>query len=171
MKRNLSRKAEDYLEAIYIISQEKELVRIRDISKQVGTKPPTVVEMVKKLNDMGYLVYKKNEGVYLTTEGEEIGRAVKDRHSAIFAFLKFIGVPEKIANEDACVIEHGLHPKTVEQIKNLVRFIETAPDHPLWLDHFASYCELGEHPCEKEGKGERFKKAARKDCNKGNSMI
>ncbi len=99
--------------------------------------------MVKKLNDRGYLIYKKNEGLYLTAEGEEIGRIIKDRHDTIFAFLKFIGVPEQVADEDACVIEHELHTKNVEQIKSLVSFIETAPDHPQWLDHFAIFCELG----------------------------
>lgn len=152
MKGILSRKAEDYLEAVYVISQEKGIVRIRDISKELGTKPPSIVEMVKKLSDRGYLVYRKNEGVYLTAEGEEIGRVIKDRHNTIFAFLKFIGVPEKIADEDACVIEHELHTKTVEQIKSLVSFIETAPDHPQWLDHFAIFCDLGKHPCGKDVK-------------------
>ena len=152
MKSDLSRKAEDYLEAVYVISQEKGHVRIRDICKELGTKPPSVVEMVKKLNDRGYLIYKKNEGLYLTAEGEEIGRIIKDRHDTIFAFLKFIGVPEQIADEDACVIEHELHPKTVEQIKSLVSFIETAPDHPQWLDHFAIFCELGKHSCIKDAR-------------------
>ena len=152
MKSDLSRKAEDYLEAVYVISLEKGNVRIRDICKELGTKPPSVVEMVKKLNDRGYLVYKKNEGLYLTAEGEEIGRVIKDRHDTIFAFLKFIGVPEQVADEDACVIEHELHTKTVEQIKSLVSFIETAPDHPQWLDHFAIFCELGKHSCIKDAR-------------------
>ncbi len=152
MKSDLSRKAEDYLEAVYVISQEKGHVRIRDICKELGTKPPSVVEMVKKLNDRGYLIYKKNEGLYLTAEGEEIGRIIKDRHDTIFAFLKFIGVPEQVADEDACVIEHELHTKTVEQIKSLVSFIETAPDHPQWLDHFAIFCELGKHSCIKDAR-------------------
>lgn len=150
MKGNLSRKAEDYLEAIFTISQEKGIVRVRDICKELGVKAPSVVEMVKKLSGQGYLIYKKNEGIHLTAEGEEIGRIVKDRHNTIFAFLKFIGVPEKIANEDACVMEHDLNPKTVEQIKSLVKFIETAPDHPKWLDHFATYCNLGKHSCKKD---------------------
>ncbi|HNY34763.1 MAG TPA: metal-dependent transcriptional regulator, partial [Methanothrix soehngenii] len=42
MKSDLSRKAEDYLEAVYVISQEKGHVRIRDICKELGTKPPSV---------------------------------------------------------------------------------------------------------------------------------
>ncbi|MBN1324150.1 MAG: metal-dependent transcriptional regulator [Methanotrichaceae archaeon] len=147
MKGDLSRKAEDYLEAIYVISLEKGHVRIRDICKELGIKPPSVVEMVKKLSAKGYLVYLKNEGVYLTPEGEDVGRIIKDRHSTICAFLKFIGVPEEIADEDACIMEHDLNSKTVEQIKSLVKFIETAPDRPQWLDHFAIFCDVGKHPC------------------------
>jgi len=148
MKGNLSRKAEDYLEAIFVISQEKEgYVRIRDICKELSIKPPTIVEMVKKLSDQGYLVYKKYEGVYLTPKGEEIGRVIKDRHSTILAFLTFIGVPEKIANEDACIIEHDLNPKTVEQIKSLVSFIESTPGDPEWLHNFARFCEEERRSC------------------------
>jgi DtxR family transcriptional regulator, Mn-dependent transcriptional regulator len=155
MKSHLSRKAEDYLEAIYIIVQDKGHARVRDICKLLGVKPPTVVEMVKKLAGQGYLVYKKNEGVYLTKEGEEIGRVVLDRHNTIFAFLKFIGVPESIANEDACVIEHDLNAKTVDQIKSLVRFIESSQDHRKWLDHFVAFCNISDQPCGKARKLDR----------------
>lgn len=155
MKSHLSRKAEDYLEAIYVIAQDKGHVRVRDICRVLGVKPPTVVEMVRKLAGQGYLVYKKNEGVYLTKEGEEIGRVVLDRHKTIFAFLKFIGVPEAIANEDACVIEHDLNAKTVDQIKSLVRFIESSSDHRKWLGHFAAFCNLAENPFGMERKLDR----------------
>ncbi len=48
MKSDLSRKAEDYLEAVYVISQEKGHVRIRDICKELGTKPPSVPQKAKR---------------------------------------------------------------------------------------------------------------------------
>jgi len=149
MKGKLSRKAEDYLETIFNISQEKGYVRIKDISKQLGVKPPSVVEMVKKLDDQGYVMHEKYEGVFLTQKGEEIGRVVKDRHDTIKVFLTFIGVPEELADIDACTMEHHLHTRTVEQIKNLVKFIEQAPDNPEWLNHFRAFCDTGEHPCDK----------------------
>lgn len=154
MKSDLSRKAEDYLEAVYVVNQEKGHVRIRDICKELGIKPPTVVEMVRKLSEQGYLVHKKNEGVYLTPKGEEIGRTIKDRHSTISAFLTFIGVSKEIANEDACVIEHELNPKTIKQIKSLVSFIESTPNNPEWLDNFEAFCReemySSEERCSKE---------------------
>ena len=159
MKSDLSRKGEDYLEAILVVSEEKGYARVKDICKELGIKPPTVVEMVKKLNDQGYLIYRKYEGMYLTPKGEEIGRIIKDRHSTILAFLMFIGVPEKIANDDACIIEHDLNPKTVEQIKNLVSFIESTPDNPEWLHNFARFCEDESQSCRR---GDQLEKTPQK---------
>lgn len=150
MTSRLSRKAEDYLEAIYSISLEKGHARIRDISSELSIRPPSVVEMVKKLDEMGYVVHKRQEGVYLTPRGEEVGRVIKDRHETIKAFLILIGVPGPVADKDACVMEHKLDPKTVEQIKNLVKFVEEGPDRPVWLDHFDAFCRTGEHLCRSE---------------------
>lgn len=149
MSANLSRKAEDYLEAIFNITQEKGYVRIRDIAAELGVKPPSAVEMVKKLDNQGYVVHKRYEGVFLTAAGEKLGRGVKDRHDTIKAFLIFIGVPENIADTDACTMEHELAAKTVGQIKNLVKFIEFGPANPEWLDHFRIFCDTGKHSCDK----------------------
>ena len=155
----LSRKAEDYLEAILNIAEKKGYTKIRDIALALNVKPSSVVEMVKRLNDRGFVNYRKYDGVTLTPKGEEIGRAVWGRHTTIRAFLEIIKVPEKIANKDACIIEHELEAKTIQQIKNLVEFVKTAPDYPQWLEHFEIFCETGVHPCDKEkqkGKEHRF---------------
>ncbi len=156
----LSRKAEDYLEAILNISEKKGYAKIRDIALALNVKPSSAVEMVKRLNDRGFVNYRKYDGVTLTPEGEEIGRAVWGRHVTIRAFLEIIRVPEPIANKDACIIEHELEAKTIQQIKNLVEFVKIAPDYPQWLEHFEMFCETGVHPCceeeKRKGKEHRF---------------
>ena len=157
----LSRKAEDYLEAILNISEKKGYTRVKDIALALDIKSSSVVEMLKKLNDMGYVVYRKYDGVTLSPEGREIGSVVKDRHDTLRALLEIIQVPEKIANKDAGIMEHELETKTVEQLKNFVRFVKSAPDYPLWLEHFKTFCETGVHPCKADkrkgiGSAERF---------------
>jgi DtxR family Mn-dependent transcriptional regulator len=132
----LSRKAEDYLEAILSIAERKGYTRVKDIASALNIKPPSVVEMLKRLNDMGLVDYQKYEGVRLTPN-----------------------VPKKIANKDACIIEHDLEPETIGQLKKFVRFVKSAPDYPQWLEHFESFCKTGEHPCEtekREAKDERL---------------
>ncbi|MGB2841068.1 MAG: metal-dependent transcriptional regulator [Halobacteriota archaeon] len=144
----LSRKAEDYLEAILNIAEKKGYTRVKDIASALDIKPSSVVEMLKRLNDMGLVEYRKYDGVTLTPKGREIASVVKDRHDTIKAFLEIIKVPEKIADKDACIIEHELETKTIEQLKNFVRFVKSAPDYPQWLGHFETFCKTGVHPCE-----------------------
>ncbi len=143
----LSRKAEDYLEAILNVTAKKGYTRVKDVAIALGVKPSSVVEMLKKLNDMDYVVYRKYDGVILTVKGRELGSVIKDRHDTLKALLEIIQVPERIADKDACIMEHELETKTIEQLKNFVRFVQSAPDHPQWLDHFKTFCETGEHPC------------------------
>jgi DtxR family Mn-dependent transcriptional regulator len=152
MENMLTRKAEDYLEAILNITEAKGYARVRDIALVLKIKPPSVIEMVKKLDKKGFVVYKRYDGVALTPEGEKIGRMIKYRHDTIKAFLEIIKVPRSIAEEDACTMEHNLDPKTIEQIKNLVEFVNTAPDSPEWLKHFEIFYKTGEHRCEERGK-------------------
>jgi len=62
----LSRKTEDYLEAILNITEEKGYARVKNIANSLEIKPPSVVEMVKKLDKMGFVEHRKYEGVVLT---------------------------------------------------------------------------------------------------------
>ena len=149
----ISRKAEDYLEAILKITEEKGYVRVKDIAVDLGVTSPSVIEIVKKLDKMGFLLYRRYDGIKLTEEGENIARVINERHEIIRSLLEILDVPFKVADEDACVMEHELHPRTIEQLKNLVRFVKTAPDYPEWLTHFEVFCQTGEHLCKgKEGR-------------------
>ncbi len=151
----LSRKAEDYLEAILNITEEKGHSRIKDIAVTLGVRPPSVIEMMKKLDKKKFVIYRKHDGVTLTERGREVASIIKDRHDTIKAFLKIISVPEQIAERDACTMEHELDSITTKQIKNLVNFVKTAPEYPQWLEHFDEFCMTGEHPCEGKVRGSK----------------
>ena len=69
MKISISRKVEDYLRIVYEIVETKGYARIRDISKALGVKPSTVVEMMRKLHEQGLVIYEKYGGVTLTSRG------------------------------------------------------------------------------------------------------
>jgi len=125
---NLSRKAEDYLEAIYRVATEKGYARTKDVALELGVQPSTVVEMFRKLHSFGLIEYRKYEGVVLRPEGEKIGRSVHLRHETLKEFLLLLKIPERIAETDACFMEHELHPETIQQIRLLLDCIESNPD-------------------------------------------
>ena len=77
----------------------------------------------------------------------QIAKTIKDRHETIRKFLEILNVPPDIANKDACTIEHHLDPRTLEQLKKFILFIEKAPSDPKWLVHFKAFCRTGSHTC------------------------
>jgi DtxR family transcriptional regulator, Mn-dependent transcriptional regulator len=123
----LSERAEDYLEAVYVIRLKKGYVRVKDLALKLGVSGPSAIEMLKKLHEKRLVHYEKYGGITLTTEGEEIARAINDRHETLFKLLSIAGVPADVADRDACTIEHHLSPKSLEHLKKLVAALEEDP--------------------------------------------
>ena len=58
---NLTPSEEDYIEMIYRLTLENDKVQVKDISKKLNIKPPSVTKMIKKLDNKEILNYKKYE--------------------------------------------------------------------------------------------------------------
>ena len=145
----LGGRAEDYLEAIYTLSREKGYAKVVELSELLDVKPATVSEMLEKLSRMGYVEYRKRYHVKLTEKGVREAMKLREKRNVLIKFLKTLGVPEDVAERDACTLEHILHPETLEQLRNFVRFVESSPAmNPRWLEHFKEFCRTGKHPCE-----------------------
>lgn len=148
-KENLTSGIEDYLEAIYVLNQEKDKIGTSDIAGFLGVKLPSVTEMLEKLEDRGLINYEKYGEISLTDEGNDLAEKVSERHEDIMNFLKLLGVDEEDAHVDACKIEHVVGDVTMEKLREFINFVEDAPKDPVWLKHYEEYLETGEHPdCE-----------------------
>ena len=145
----ISRHEEDYLEAIYNIVDRKGYARTTDIAEALDVKPSSVTEMLQKLDSKCLIEYRKYEGAVLTKKGRKIGEAVKGRHDTLLALLKLLDVPEQIADKDACIMEHGLDPTTIIQLKKFIRFVKHCPNGtPECLKYFKEYSKTGNFPDE-----------------------
>ena len=145
MKR-LSETEEDYLRAIYEISMESNYATVSDIASRLNVRPPSVTDMVKKLAEDGFVDYTPYRPIVLTEKGKKVAEDIFHKHRVLRNFLKIIGVDENIAEEDACGIEHHLHPETIERLTKFVEFVEKMPKHPRWLEHFEEYIKSGKLP-------------------------
>jgi DtxR family Mn-dependent transcriptional regulator len=144
----ISSKAEDYLRTIYEIVEQKGFARIKDIARELDVKPPTVVEMMKKLDAKALVVYEKYGGITLTDHGRAIAELVENRHETFREFLEILLIPKDIALKDAHILEHQLQPKTIQQFSRFVDFIKDCSKRPMfmkrWLHAFENYCERTE---------------------------
>ncbi|WP_456484348.1 metal-dependent transcriptional regulator [Methanopyrus kandleri] len=127
----VSERMEDYLEALYLLSRRGSgrHVRISELSEYLEVSKPTALEMIRKLADRGLVEYERGL-VKLTEKGREIGKEVWDRHREIASFLRFLGVDPKIAERDACAIEHSLHSQSFRRLRKLFHLLKEATGEP-----------------------------------------
>ncbi|MCR6547050.1 metal-dependent transcriptional regulator [Dehalobacterium formicoaceticum] len=119
----ISNSLEDYLEAILIISEENNLVRITDLARFMKISKPSASEAVKSLVDIGFLRHEKYGPVELTEEGRMRAAEVRKRHRLLKKFLtEVLEVPPAIADQDACLMEHAISADTISQ---LLKFLES----------------------------------------------
>jgi len=145
-KKDLSETEEDYLRAIYDLTEEKGYATVSDIASRLHVRPPSVTDMVKKLSSEDYLIYIAYKPIVLTEKGRKAAEDMAHKHIVLRDFLKIIGIDEEIAEEDACGIEHHLHKETINRLTKFVEFVEKAPRHPRWLEHFEEYIATGKLP-------------------------
>ena len=109
--------AEDYLESILIISEQKEYVRAIDIVNHLGISKPSVSVYLKNLRENGYVNINDKGHLSLTESGLLIAEKLYERHKILSSLLMSIGVDKDIALKDACKIEHDLSDETFTAIK------------------------------------------------------
>ena len=107
---------EMYLETIYRLSQQMEMVRSIDVVEEIGYSKPSVSRAVGLLKSAGYLTVEDNGALLLTDTGREIGEKIYARHQTLTALLMKLGVDRKTATEDACRMEHAISDVSFEAI-------------------------------------------------------
>ena len=108
--------AEDYLEQILMLLEQKGYARSTDIAIGLNVTKPSVSVAMKKLRENGYIIMSPDNMISLTDKGYAIARKTYDRHQALSKYLIQIGVPEEIARGDACKIEHDLSEESFAAI-------------------------------------------------------
>ncbi len=146
----LTPREEDYLEALLIIEEEGggRPARLRDVSRLLGVRMPSAVQMLRSLSQRGLVSYERYGWIELTPEGRRIARDVYRRHVVLKRFLsEFLGVEEEEAAREACSMEHYLDEDTLNRFIRFLEFFEACSEvEPLWLLGFRRFSEEGRLP-------------------------
>lgn len=81
---------EDYLEMIYRLSLNEDLITIKMISKQLHVRPSSVTKMCQKLLYSGFICMERYGSVFLTDAGRKLGTYLLWRHSLVERLLRFL---------------------------------------------------------------------------------
>jgi len=116
---------EMYLKAIWHIKEKNEPVKISVIAKMLNVRQPSVVQMLKKLNERELVEYNK-AGVFLTETGEKIGSSMM-RNSRLLEVLMDSALKVEIDEEMVCGIEHHMNKQFTDALCTMLNHPRKCP--------------------------------------------
>jgi len=131
---------EMYLKAIWHIKERNEPVKISVIAKMLNVRQPSVVQMLKKLNEKELVEYNK-AGVILTETGEKIGSSMM-RNSRLLEVLMDSALKVEIDEEMVCGIEHHMNIQFTDALCTMLNHPRKCPhDHDIPMGECCSKTE------------------------------
>lgn len=113
--------AEDYLEAMLMLKEERGYIRSVDVAEKLGVTKPSVSYATKRLRESGYITFDQAGMIQLLEPGREIAERMYERHTLLTELLIGLGVSPETAREDACKIEHDLSVESFDAIRRHAR--------------------------------------------------
>ncbi|MBQ2634380.1 MAG: metal-dependent transcriptional regulator [Oscillospiraceae bacterium] len=109
--------AENYLEAMLMLKEERGYIRSIDVAEKLGVTKPSVSYATKRLRESGYITLDPAGMIVLLPPGLEIAERIYERHKLLTELFIGLGVNPETARQDACKIEHDLSVETFEAIR------------------------------------------------------
>ncbi|MCA1927189.1 MAG: metal-dependent transcriptional regulator [Calditerrivibrio sp.] len=139
----LTKSLEDYLETILILENKEGGARVTSIAKRLNVKKPAVTSALRMLSDKKFVIYTPYKVVKLTDEGRKLAESVLKRHQVITKFfVELLNIPENVAENDACKIEHVISEYTFNRLSCFLKFIMESDVKCINIDKFnKEYCK------------------------------
>ncbi len=119
---------ENYLKAVFSLSNEKGEVNVSELSEKLDIKMPTVTSMMKKLAAKGLIHYESYKPVRLTGNGQKEAALIIRKHRLTEMFLvEKMGFGWDAVHEIAEQVEHIQSPEFFEKMDELLGYPKFDP--------------------------------------------
>ena len=124
---------EEYLQIIYWLQEAGLPITGANIARAMQLSPPTVHEMIGRLERDGYITRAEDKAISFTTAGQEHAEGIVRRHRLIERFLTdVLGIPWDEVHEEAERLEHAMSPVLEERMLAAIGDAKTCPHgHPI----------------------------------------
>ena len=131
-EKEVSHSMAHYLQAVASLKDEKGFVRVGDIADRLGVSKSGVTSMLRTLHTRGFVDHERYGCVELTPTGRQLAERTESNRRVLSVFLTdILAVPEPVAAEDACMIEHLVSPQVMVELLRLTSFMRS--EHPAAL--------------------------------------
>ncbi|MBN1804963.1 MAG: metal-dependent transcriptional regulator [Sedimentisphaerales bacterium] len=140
--KKLSASLEDYLEAIFNLSDNQGHAHCTDIAKILNVAKPSVTGALRTLKKKGLANYEPYGSVTLTNKGKKAAEKVAAKHSIIKSFfVNVLGIDSAIAADAACKAEHAFGPEVVSRLLTFSEYInENGKSGKQLIKGFKNFC-------------------------------
>ncbi len=140
-KIKLTASQEDYLEAIWALIWKEGIARVGDIAEWLGVSTPSVIGALKTLAKRNLVEYSPHKYVTLSDLGMELAEKISARHEMLRKFLtNVLELDEKLADSNACRIEHAVDEVVSRRLGYFVEFISKSSQGKKWDEQFKAFC-------------------------------
>jgi DtxR family transcriptional regulator, iron-dependent repressor len=124
---------EHYLETIFWLEEAGLPITGANIARAQQVSPPTVHEMVRRLERDGFIERAEDKTLNFTESGREHAESVVRRHRLVERFLTDVmGIPWDEVHEEAERMEHAMSPRLEESMRAAIGDATTCPHgHPI----------------------------------------
>ncbi len=124
---------EEYLQIIYWLMEAELPITGANIARAMRLSPPTVHEMLGRLEQDGYVARADDRSVTFTEDGRRHAEGIVRRHRLIERFLTdVLGIPWDEVHEEAERLEHAMSPVLEERMLAAIGDATTCPHgHPI----------------------------------------
>ena len=123
----VSESVEEYLEALWVSEEGgKRLAHVKWVAKQLGISAPSAVEMLKKLEKEGFVIYKAREGIQLADKGREIAKKIIRAHRLTEVLMKK-SLKTDVREEIVCGMEHHMDEEFMNALCTLLKHPRQCP--------------------------------------------
>lgn len=124
----VSETVENYLKALYALEDENHEVSLSDLSMRLSVSKPTVNNMIKTLDQKGWVSYEKYKPVKLTPAGRKAAALIIRRHRLTEMYLvEKMGFGWEEVHEIAEQIEHIKSPAFFDRMDELMDYPKVDP--------------------------------------------
>jgi len=119
---------EDYLKAIYQLSEESRPVIAARIAAETGVSPSTIFATLRRLAKEGYVTINRRKEIHLTADGTRVAENIVRRHFLTERFLTdLLGLDWVKAHQEAHRLEHAISQEVEERLAKLLSHPTTCP--------------------------------------------
>ena len=119
---HIQESGEMYLETIFVLLKERNIVRSVDVAEHMGYSKPSISRAMGLLKKGEFIEIAPDGAITLTDAGVQVAEKIYERHTLLTRLLVQLGVSPETAAEDACKLEHAISDESFQAIK---RHVET----------------------------------------------